>query len=177
MTGAEPTPESGGLRMSEDMNRTRTEYPQEATVHDLPAPDDVTGGTTETWQDIVCQYRTDHRGQHSVLDAVDEVLLELAEALSDRAAREARAGELALARRTQRHRRRVHELYSLAETVSQAQMAASALELGAPAWLYEGEDGRAWHREIVALSHYASWAVSVYGGSEAGEWDTAGPDL
>lgn len=171
--------------MNRRMNSTRTEYPQEATVHDLPAPDDVsggvsgdaTGGTTETWQDIAGQYRADHRGSHSALDAVDEVLLELAEALSDRAAREARAGELALARRTQRYRRRVHELYSLSETVSQAQIAASALELGAPAWLYEGEDGRAWHREIVALNDYASWAVGAYGGSDAGEWDTAGPDL
>ncbi|MGM7668613.1 hypothetical protein [Microbacterium sp. A93] len=69
----------------------------------------------------------------------------------------------------------MHELYSLAETVSQAQMAASALELGAPAWLYDGEDGRAWHREIVALSHYASWAVSAYGGTGTGGWETAGP--
>ena len=171
--------------MNRSMNSTRTEYPQEATVHDLPAPDDVSGGfsgdasggTTETWQDIAGQYRADHRGPHSALDAVDEVLLELAEALSDRAARETRGGELALARRTQRYRRRVHELYSLSETVSQAQIAASALELGAPAWLYEAEDGRAWHREIVALNDYASWAVGVYGGSDADEWDTAGPDL
>ncbi|WP_159552009.1 hypothetical protein [Citricoccus sp. K5] len=164
-------------------------------MHDLPSRDDLPDvlpeGTTETWQDIAGQYRADHRGPHSVVDAVDEILLELAEALSDRSARESSTGELALSRRTQRYRRRVHELYSLAETVAQAQMAASVLELGAPAWLYEREDGRAWHREIVALNDYASWAVDRYGrvgrdgladgwdgpedGSTVDDGDAAGP--
>jgi hypothetical protein len=148
---------------------------QEPTVHELPAPDEVPG-TAETWQDIAGQYRVDDRGPQSVLDAVDEVLLELAEALSDRAARETRAGDLALARRTQRYRRRVHELYTLAETVPQAQMAVSALALGAPDWLFEREDGRAWSREITALSDYASWALTIYGGADdADAWDAAGP--
>jgi hypothetical protein len=162
--------------MSRGMDRVQTQHIQEPMVHDLPAPDELPAGTTETWQDIAGQYRADDRGPQSVLDAVDEVLLELAEALSDRSTREARAGELALARRTHRYRRRVHELYTLAETVEQAQMAAAALALGAPAWLFEDEDGQAWKREITALGDYATWALAVYGGSGAADdWDAAGP--
>ncbi|MFC7400877.1 hypothetical protein ACFQQD_00965 [Citricoccus sp. GCM10030269] len=160
------------LRMFQGMNPAGTQESQEPMVHDFHAADDAPGAATETWQDIAGQYRLDHTGPECLLDAVEDVLLELMEALSERAAREWKAGKLGLARRTRRYRGRVRELYTLAETVPQAQMAASALELGAPAWLFDREDGKAWRREITALSAYASWAVTVHGRSD----DQAGQD-
>lgn len=136
---------------------------QEPTVPDLQGPDGVRDGSVETVQDIADVYRSGHRDGDSVLIAVEELLLELGEAMADRAARESMAGQMALARRTLRFERHVHELYRLAETPFQAQMAATALGLGAPQWLFEGEDGTVWRREITALTDYAS---SVCPGAE-----------
>jgi hypothetical protein len=139
-------------------------------VQDIQDPDDLHRGSVETWQDIAAQYRMDHSGESSLLTAVEELLLELGEALADRAARESMAGQLALARRTLRFERHVHELYRLAETAPQAQMAATALDLGAPQWLFVGEDGAAWRRELTALTDYAAWACTGYGeGDDSGE--------
>jgi hypothetical protein len=152
------------------MNPTPTQDLQEPMVQDIQDPDDLRRGSVETWQDIAVQYRVEHSGEKSLLTAVEELLLELGEALTDRAARESTAGQLALARRTLRFERQVHELYRLAETDSQAQMAATALELGVPQWLFDGEDGAAWHREITALSDYAAWACAGHGeGDDADE--------
>jgi hypothetical protein len=155
--------------MSWDMTRTTTQDRQEPMVQDIQDPDELPRGSVETWQDIATQYRVDHSGQSSLLTAVEELLLELGEALADRAARESMEGQLALARRTLRFERHVHELYRLTETAPQAQMAATALDLGVPQWLFEGEDGAAWRREITALTDYADWACADYGEGEPGE--------
>ncbi|HEY4615927.1 MAG TPA: hypothetical protein VIG75_10725 [Citricoccus sp.] len=135
---------------------------QETMVRLLHDPEDPAHGSGETWQDIAALYRMNHRSACSLLTAVEELLLELGEALAHRAARESMNGQVALARRTLRFERHVHELYRLAETPAQAQMAATALDLGAPDWLYAGEDGAAWRREISALLDYAGWACTVH---------------
>lgn len=127
-------------------------------LYDVHDPDDAGHGGDETWRDIAAQYRSEHQGEESLLTVVDELLLDLGDALAVRAARESHAGQPALARRTRRFERRVHELFRLTETAAQAQMASAALDLGAPEWLFEGEEGAAWRREITALADYVGWA-------------------
>jgi hypothetical protein len=155
--------------MSQNMNPTHTQDLDEPMEQDVQDSDDRRSGSVETWQDIAAQYRVEHRGQDSLLAAVEDLLLDLGEALGDRAVLEAMAGQQALARRTRRFERHVHELYRAAETDQQAQMAATALDLGAPQWLVEGEDGAAWRREITALTDYAAWACAGQGEDDGSE--------
>lgn len=146
------------------MNPTHAQDLQDPIAQHLQDRDSVRGGSVETWQDIAGQYRVGHRGEGSLLIAVEDLLLDLGEALAARALRESRAGQQALVRRTLRFERHVHELYRCAETDPQAQMAVTALDLGAPRWLFEGEEGAAWRREITALTDYAAWACAPCAG-------------
>ncbi len=146
--------------MSSGMNLLTPQDCQEPMVYDDRDPDRLPRGAVETWQDIAARYRAGHRGSASVLSAVEELLLELGDALAHRAARESADGNLALARRTLRFESHVNELYRLAETAPQAQMATTVLHAATPQWLFEGEDGTAWQQEIAALTDYAAWACA-----------------
>lgn len=152
------TPGRADLRMSMGMDIPQLQDRTEGPVHRQSHLDQVLWGTDETWQDIVSRYRVLHQGPASVLDAVEDLLLALEEALTERASREHLDGQVALARRTVRYAQSIHDLYVLTETAAQAQLGAAALSLGAPAWLFLGDEGAAWKREITALADYAAWA-------------------